>query len=362
MLPRIAARVSLGALALVAACDRPAPTARERMLARIPGDAVTVVVADGAAISHPRIRGVIDVIAARWPASMACVVQAAFASDQAALSVDRRGNVSALIATSAVPRCPTLSQREPGLWIATIGAPPADAPTSVLGDPRFARARPYLATAAIAGASLGEARVLATAQPDPLEAWLAIDVAGSAEAVEQAISEQVTRMKREASTSAVAAMLGITRSADAQVVVRFAPGEPPPIDADLAACARTVLAWIAERARPQAATFTCPAPAPQISCSNGTSYRVGSLRDQLAPIVAQGQPSPVVSNGAVNGLRLGAAVVQLGLAAGDVVIAMGGRLVTSRAMLAEWIAQARGETTVTIRRGNTEKVLKFAER
>src|SRR5437667_228061 len=56
------------AIACAAACDRPAETVRDRLLAAVRGDAVIVAVADSRAIAHPRVRGVLDVIAARWPA------------------------------------------------------------------------------------------------------------------------------------------------------------------------------------------------------------------------------------------------------------------------------------------------------
>src|SRR5690242_16404926 len=108
------------ALACAAACDRSAPTVRDRLLGAIRGDAVIVAVADSRAIAHPRVRGVLDVIAARWPARMGCVLEAAFAGEAAALTVDRSGSVTALIATSGTPRCAALSQHEPGVWIATI--------------------------------------------------------------------------------------------------------------------------------------------------------------------------------------------------------------------------------------------------
>ena len=136
-----------------------------------------------------------------------------------------------------------------------------------------------------------------------------------------------------------------------------------PVDGDLAVAARAMLAGLDERAPPSAATFACPSPAaPDISCTNGTSYGVRSLAEALASIVRVGQPAPVVSNGLVAGLRLRAAVADIGLAADDVVLAVGGRLVTSRAMLADRLAHARGEVTLTIRRGTTEKVLQFVER
>src|SRR5258705_5564954 len=85
----------LGA-ALGTACHRSAPTPRERVLAGLPADAVAVVAADGRALSHPRIRGALDVVAARWPASLGCVVDAALASDAVAATVDRAGNAALL--------------------------------------------------------------------------------------------------------------------------------------------------------------------------------------------------------------------------------------------------------------------------
>jgi hypothetical protein len=356
---RVAARSWIAAVVVAAACDRSAPSPRERLLGAIRGDAVTVVVADGRAISHPRVRGVLDVIASRWPTRMGCVVEAAFAGEQAAVSVDASGSITALVATASDPKCAALSRREHGLWIATIGAGPTGATSSVLDDKRFARARPYLTTAPIAAVSLAEPHAVAAAQPDPLEAWLAIDAPGDARAIEQTFAERVARMQRDPSTAPVASKLRIARAGDAQVVIRL----DGPVDGDLAVAARAMLAGLEERARPAAATFVCPSPAaPDISCTSGTSYRVRALPDALANIVRAGQLAPVVSNGLVTGLRLGAAVAQLGLAADDVVVAVGGRLVTSRAMLADRLAGARGEITLTIRRGTTEKVLQFAER
>src|SRR5262249_46759951 len=160
-----------------------------------------------------------------------------------------------------------------------------------------------LAAAPIAGVSLGDVHVVATAQPEPLEAWLAIDVPGSADAVERAIADQVSRMQREPSTAAVASRLRIARADAAQGVLRLDGPLDERSDVDLAVAARTVLAWMEERAHPSAASFACPPPAPGITCTNGTSFRVGSLRGDLAAILGAGRPSPIVNNGAITGLR-----------------------------------------------------------
>ncbi|HEX7842220.1 MAG TPA: hypothetical protein VF469_32330, partial [Kofleriaceae bacterium] len=155
--------------------------------------------------------------------------------------------------------------------------------------------------------------------------------------------------------------LRTSRPGPTQLVVRLTG----PFDGDLAAAVRSVLAQVdaaAGRAPPAQAVFTCPAPVPDITCTGGTRYRVASLAADLSPIVTTGHPTPIVANGSVTGLRLDAAVPGLGLQAGDVIVAMAGRLVTSRMMLTDWISHARVETTVTIRRGATEAVLQFAER
>jgi len=347
--------------ALAAACH-PAPTARDRVLAALPADAEAVVVADGRALAHPRVRGVLDVLAGRWPASLACLIDAAVASDAVGITVDRASNVTALLALPRPPRCAALSQREPGLWIATLGAGPPAPTTALLADPRFARARPYLQASPIAAAVLGRVHLLAAAQPDPLDAWVAIDVPGGADAVAASLADLLGQLRREPAVASLAARLRSTRPGPGQIVVELAG----PVDSDLAAAVRIALAW-ADAGAPRAATaaaFACPSPAGGIRCidGNGTRYQVASLADDLAPIVSTGHPTPVVVNGLVTGLRLDAAVAGLGLQAGDVIVAMAGRVVTSRTMLADWIAHARLSTTVTVRRGAAEAVLQFAER
>jgi hypothetical protein len=352
---------------LAAACHGPAPTPRERVLAGLPADVVAVAAADGRALSHPRIRGVLGALAARWPASLGCLVDAAAASDAAGVTLDRAGDVTLLVALARPPRCPALSQREPGLWIATLGAGPPAQAGSVLDDPRFARARPYLAGAPIAAAVLGDVHVLAAAEADPLDAWIAIDAAGSADAVAQAVAAQIARLAHEPATAALAGRLRTERPGTTQLVVRLtgAPTGGGP-DGELAAAVRTGLTWAdADADRRAAATgapFACPAPGPDITCTGGTRYRVASLATDLAPILGVGRPAPVVVNGSVTGLRLDGAVRELGLEAGDVIVAIAGRLVSSPTMLADRIAHARVATTVTVRRGGAEAVLQFAER
>ena len=360
VLPQV---VALGLAA--AACHRGSHGPRDRVLAGLSADAVAVAVADGRALAHPRIRGVLDVLAARWPASLGCLVDAAVASDAVGVAVDRASNITVLAALPRPPRCAVLSQREPGLWIATLGAGPAAPTAPLLGDPRFARAQPYLESSPIAAVALADVHLVAAAQPDPLDAWVAFDVPGGADALAPAIATLIARLEREPATAAFAARLHTTRPAPGQVVIRLTG----PLD-DLAPAVRTALAW-ADAPEPRAAaapSFACPDAAAAlvagVTCvaGNDTRYLVASLAENLAPIVRVGHPTPVVVNGAITGLRLDAAVAELGLLAGDVIVAMAGRMVTSRTMLADWIAHARVKTTVTVRRGAAETVLQFAER
>lgn len=352
-------------------CGRTAPTPRERLLAELGGDAVTVVVGDARAIAHSRLRGVLEVLGAQWPATMSCVVAAAFAGQQAALTIDGAGNLTVVIASAARPECPALSQRDAGLWIATIGAGPRAASGRLLDEPRFARARGYLLGEPIAGASIvtsgagawhaGVHSIVAAAQPDPLEAWIALDVAdpSAGDALATAVSALIGRMQGEPSTAPLAAKLRVSRAAPGQVVVQLTG----PIDGELAAATRTLLAWSDARVRPAAARFTCPVLSdPNITCRDDTRFRVSSLARALAPLVADGRPMPLVSNGLIGGLRLDAAVATLGLVPGDVIVALAGRPVTSRAMLTELIERARGATTLTIRRANRDTQLELAER
>jgi len=356
--------LSLGLAIAAAACHRGSHGPRDRVLAGLPADAVAVAIADGKALAHPRIRGALDALAARWPAGLGCLVDAAVASDAVGVTVDRASNITVLAALPRPPRCAALSQREPGLWIATLGAGPAST-APLVGDPRFARARPYLESSPIAAVALGGVHVVAAAQPEPLDAWVALDVPGGADAVAPAIAAVIARLEREPATAAFAARLHTTRPAPGQVVVHLTG----PLD-DLAPVVRTALAWAdaPEPRAPAAPPLGCPDPAAAlvagVTCvaGNDTRYLVASLADNLAPIITAGRPAPVVVNGSIAGLRLDAAVRDLGLEAGDVIVAMAGRLVTSRTMLADWIAHARGTTTVTVRRGSSETVLQFAER
>jgi membrane-associated protease RseP (regulator of RpoE activity) len=190
--------------------------------------------------------------------------------------------------------------------------------------------------------------------------------------VARTLAAHIARLRADPSTAAFASKLRVSRAGDTQVVVHLDDAA----GVDLAAAARTVVGWAEQPAPPGAASFTCPAPvaapgpsgafgaagAPaDLACTDGTHFRTRSLRAAVS-LIATGQPSAVVANGAVVGLRLARPVAALGLVAGDVIVAIDGRLVMSRAMFLHLLAGARTETRVTVRRRGTEKVLHFVER
>jgi len=351
-------RWALG-LAVVAACSRGAPSPRERVLARLP--AGTVIAADARALASPVLRRVIDVLRPRWPESLGCVVDTALASDQIGVAITHEGTTIIGIGRASV-KCAAVSRIDGELWVATIGAGTiaGGGVASVLDDPRFARARRYLVTAPIAAtaeSALFGAHGLATAQVDPLEAWLAIDApAGPGAALEAAAREVVERMKRDPTTAPLAVHLAVERS-DTQLVVRL----DDPGDADVAAAARTLIGWLDAPAL-EVDRFACPPLAPPVTgCSGATELVVSSLA--LAIDRVAGAPvQPVVSSGETTGLRFTADVPALGLRRGDQVVAAGGRLVTNRDQLVEALRSDPAHATLTIRRGTALAVFKLDER
>jgi S1-C subfamily serine protease len=86
------------------------------------------------------------------------------------------------------------------------------------------------------------------------------------------------------------------------------------------------------------------------------------LRDELLLIVSAGQAAPVVDSGIVTGLRLGAPVSHLGLEAGDLVVAVDGRRVSSREMFVRLLPQGHAEVRLLVRRGPVDRTLRFVER
>lgn len=334
-------------LACFVACHDRSDTragARERVLARIPADATAVLAADGSALAHPRIRGVIDVLAPRWPLRMACVIDAMFAGDQISIGIGPRGT-TVVISTSAAVDCPALSNLGDDLWVATLGAGTIARDASVLDAPGRERARRYLLASPIAAViERAGGTMIGAANPEPLDAWLAFDTTlDLAPAVEQRIVGYRTMFATRPVTGPFAAKLEVKR-AGSQVVAAL----HGPIDADLSVAVRLAFDELAG-----AASIT---PAPWTAAP----FSVRSIDAAVATITAA-PLAPVIVNTRVRGLRLGAAVPSFGLREGDVLIGIDGRAVVDRAQLAE---RARGKTELelVVERGHTTTTLSLEAR
>ena len=346
-------------IAALAACHGRAAPPRQRVLERIPGDAQVVLAADGPVLSAPRMRAVVDVLRPRWPARFGCVIDAALAGDHAALGIREGGDFVVVIATRARVDCPALSKLGDNVWAATLGAARPAAPgASVLDTSTHARARTYLLDAPIAiEVLLPGARVMATAGIDPLEGWLAIDVPEEASALaEQKVRGLVDKLARTNATAALADRIAVSHEGP-QVIARLAG----PVDVDLATAVRTALAIIEAPAAKRRLALVCPVlAAPIVGCADGTSLTASSLSAALAPLAAA-RVTPIVVNERVASLRLDAPVPSLGLRAGDLVLAIDGRHVTSATQLGELLTRARSKTVITLQRDSEAATLEVTE-
>ncbi len=355
------------ALAWLAACHRDATSARDRLLAQLPAEASAVFVADGAALRGARIRPIVDALRTRWPATLACVIDAGLAADEVGIATTAQGTSIVIVEAHATVHrtCKPLSNLAPGIVTATIGSGVAiaDPAASVLGAPHYARARGYLRTAPIA-AALESARfhttVIATAQPAPLEAWIAFDAdATFAPELELGLHALVERMLHDSTTSHLAARVQIAR-AGPQVIARVTGT----IDGDLAAAAQTLLdwGWGGRATASTDAAWRCPRPVstPVTGCAPG-KLSVTSLR-AVADAIDRVPLRPVVENGLVTGLRLGSDLEPLGLQRGDLVFACEGRRLETQAQLVAQIRTGPHAASITVRRDGVDTEVVFDER
>ncbi|MDX2088120.1 MAG: hypothetical protein SFX73_09725 [Kofleriaceae bacterium] len=348
------------ALACVAACHEGTGTsaqARERVLARIDDDATVVIAAQGRALSHPHVRAVIDVLRPRWPARMGCAIDAMFTAEDVAVGIAPRGT-TVVIETTAQVTCPTLSNVGGRLWVATIGDSTTAGTASVLDDERRARAKAYLLTAPlVATLELAGGSAIATARPEPLEAWFAFDTTlALAPLVETRLKAYLDTLANRPVTGPFVQRIEVTRQGS-QVVARMAG----PVDADLAVAVRLALSEVGTSTPDEVKGLPCPPRvAPVRSCDPGPAFRVTALADAVAPILAA-PLLPVIENTRVRGLRLGAAVPALGLEANDILIGVDGRPAIDRAQLSEILRRARGRVAIVVERDRHTSTVSLVE-
>lgn len=345
--------------ALAAACGGDGPSARARVLDKIPAGAAAFA-ARGAALAHPRFRPVVDALRAELPAGFDCVVDAALACDEVAAGIASGGDVTVALVTRAPVRCPALSRLDDTLWVATLGgAAPATGAPVLAAQPR---ARAFLRAAPVALVATRDGlRVIATAQPEPLAAWVAIDTPdpGAAGAVAASLRTQLARASANAAIAAVAKAIAVERNGS-QVVARLGA-----TDADLAVGLREALAFVRAAAPPPA--FPCPSPlaAPVLACAPRARDRyeleVYSLASALEEILAA-RTELVVANGRIEGVRLRDDLTTYGLASGDVVVAVDGKRVTAPTQLAAALGGAKLHASLMIGRAQRLGTIELVER
>lgn len=333
------------ALALLG-CGGEAPSARARVLDKIPAGVTSLAVADARALVA--FRPLVDVMRADAPAGFDCVLDAALEGQQIAAGIGPGGDLTVALASRAPVKCPALSQVEDGLYIATLGAGAPGA--GALAEQ--ARARPFLEDAPIAVVTkLGAMRVIGTAKPEPLAAWVSFDAADGAAAT----LFQSDLRARLANLPVVVDRMG------SQVVVRLAPARASTVD-DLAVLVRTA------RSRPSgnARVFACPAAAtpPVLTCVAGENdhnkldvYSLASVFDDLIGA----RKELVIANGRVEGIRFTTDLGTYGIASGDLLVAVDGMRLTALDQVAPALQKAKVHVSLLMSRSRRFGTLELVE-
>jgi hypothetical protein len=340
-----------------AACATRTPTERERALERIPAQAHVIAAADGPSLASSSFRTVIDAVRPHLPMSLGCVADAALTSLAIAVSVHPESGATIVMVTRAVvASCGALSQIGDGVYAATIGAGTlaASREQSMLADARWERARPYLLREPFAiAAELPTLRAIAVAQPDPVDAWLAVD-AIDAVATEQAIKRALAGYSGPP-TIELAGKLTVAR-AGTQVTVHADKLRAE----DLATLAGDLAERIDAPPAPPANPFTCPPPdSVVVSCHDGTHVRVRSVAMFVADLAAI-DSEPVVSGGDIIGLRLTGDPVRM-LRRDDILLGIDANRITTRAQLVGLVQTLGDKAALAVRRDGVEVVLDLAE-
>lgn len=340
-------RVSTVRVVIIAnllACTSRSTTPRERALAQLPGHALVVAAADGPALSRPAFRRIVDATRARVPTELGCVVDVALTSEAVAVAVDPQVGTTIVVVTRAfVGKCALLSKVGADQYVATLGGGTVvtDRKQSVLVDPQWGRARDYLLHDPVAiAAELPEQHMLGVAQPDPLDGWFTIDAPQAADAIEkslQSLGAEKLRVKRK----------------DTQLLVTLE--RPDPDD---------VILLVTELARRADSSPSRPAPVLTCvtafaGCKDGAQYTVPSVPDALRALTT-GELIQVIGGGDVAGLRV-VRDTPLILRAGDLVLGIGPRRVTSKEQLADLIRSATKHATLAFRRDGIDYVIELRE-
>jgi hypothetical protein len=268
------------------------------------------------------------------------------------------GAVIVLVTRAVVDRCPALSRIAEHTYVATIGAGAlaTDRAASVMADATWERGRPYLVREPIAlVGELAELRLVAVAQPDPLDAWLAVDAVDT-NAVEQKLAKELARV-RDSGAHELAGKLVLKRTGT-QVSVH-ANGLT---EEDVVTLAGNIVREL-EASAPMPgpdAVFTC---APQgngvVSCHDGLVYKVFSV-ETIVRELGGVDAAPVVEGGDIVGIRLLGDPKRL-LRRDDIILGVDSHRITTARQLVELAPHLGGKVSIAVRRAGVEAVLDLSE-
>jgi hypothetical protein len=319
-----------------------------------------ILSADGSALATVAFRRVVDSLAPHVPPSLACVAEAAITSEALAVGVELHvGTTVVLVTRAQVDQCPALSRVANHIWVATIGAgaPVGERAKSILAAPAWDRARPYLLREPVAvAAELPQFRLIGVAQPEPVDAWLAVDAVYSA-GVERAIKAVIDRW-RTPPTIELSGKLALERNGT-QVAVR---ADGLVVEDLVTIVADTLRVAEAPAAGPTVgSTFACPAHTGNgvVSCHDGTQYKVSSVATLVRELAAV-ESVAVIAAGDIVGIRLTAAPPRL-LQQGDVIVGIGAHRITQASQLMTLAAHLDGKVSIAVRRAGIEAVLELSE-
>ncbi len=343
--------------ALMAACSSRTPTERERALERIGAEAHVIAAADGASLSSPPFRSVLDAVKSHIPATLSCVIDAALTSEAVAASVQIDVGTTIVIVTRAtVATCPALSKLDDHVYAATIGAGvlAESRARSILADARWDRARPYVLREPFAlAAELPSHRAIAVAQPDPLDAWLTIDSADLA-ATEDSVQKRIGRYHGP-SNAELAGTLAVDK-----VGTQLRVHAVGLVATDLTTIVLDLVKDAVGSATSPLAAFTCPTPLTGvISCHDGTHFKVASVEKLLKELAAI-DATPVIAGGDIIGIRLLGDPPRV-LRRDDVILGLDAHRIADARQLRDLASTFDRSAALAVRRGRFEAVFELSE-
>jgi hypothetical protein len=280
----------------------------------------------------------VDSLSPHVPASLACVVEATQTS--AAIAIGATADVGAtivLVTRATVANCPALSRVDDDLYVATIGGGTlaTERAHSILGDTTWERARPYLLREPLAlAAELPTARIIAVAQPEPLDAWLTID-AIDPDAIGKRVQAQLAHWP-----NVLAAKLRVSRNG-----TQIAFGAEGLVAEDLVKITSDLLA--AAEAPPPARVTDLPQ---QLETKS-----VPALLHELGAA----KFAPVIEGGEIVGIRLLDAVAPLRI--GDVILGVESHRIVDGAQLRQLAPALGHRVALAVRRDGIEASVELVE-